>query len=136
VKREFASSSVEHASATDSSCYTCGSSRHSTNQCPTAPWPIVSSTAGARPVVLPVALPPAPPLQGIVLDKVVARNGGEADMRGAPTRAAVREIRKFQLARPLDSRSKGHKMLQSMGWKKGEGLGKEGGGNKDIVEPR
>lgn len=39
---------------------------------------------------------------------------------------------KFSLSEISDS-NKGHKMLEKMGWKKGEGLGKDGGGMKDPV---
>ncbi|XP_009978305.1 PREDICTED: angiogenic factor with G patch and FHA domains 1, partial [Tauraco erythrolophus] len=31
----------------------------------------------------------------------------------------------------ISNSNKGHKMLEKMGWKKGEGLGKDGGGMKD-----
>ena len=35
--------------------------------------------------------------------------------------------------RPIDSDNKGRKMLEKMGWKQGEGLGREGGGLKEPV---
>lgn len=33
----------------------------------------------------------------------------------------------------ISNSNKGHKMLEKMGWKKGEGLGKDGSGMKDPV---
>ncbi|NWX33591.1 AGGF1 factor, partial [Notiomystis cincta] len=34
----------------------------------------------------------------------------------------------------ISNSNKGHKMLEKMGWKKGEGLGKDGGGMKDPIQ--
>ncbi|XP_066036858.1 angiogenic factor with G patch and FHA domains 1 isoform X1 [Chamaea fasciata] len=34
----------------------------------------------------------------------------------------------------ISDSNKGHKMLEKMGWKKGEGLGKDGGGMKDPIQ--
>ncbi|XP_075266638.1 angiogenic factor with G patch and FHA domains 1 isoform X1 [Opisthocomus hoazin] len=34
----------------------------------------------------------------------------------------------------ISNNNKGHKMLEKMGWKKGEGLGKDGGGMKDPIQ--
>ncbi|CAJ0601134.1 unnamed protein product [Cylicocyclus nassatus] len=41
---------------------------------------------------------------------------------------------KFDPVKPLNDANKGFRLLQSMGWKEGEGLGKEGRGRQDPVE--
>ena len=35
--------------------------------------------------------------------------------------------------RPIATENKGRQMLEKMGWKQGEGLGREGGGQKEPV---
>ncbi|NXG92234.1 AGGF1 factor, partial [Stercorarius parasiticus] len=36
----------------------------------------------------------------------------------------------------ISNSNKGHKMMEKMGWKRGEGLGKDGGGMKDPINPQ
>ncbi|KAK5969387.1 G-patch domain protein [Trichostrongylus colubriformis] len=43
-------------------------------------------------------------------------------------------VSKFDPVQPLNEANKGFRLLQSMGWKEGEGLGKEGKGRREPVE--
>lgn len=47
--------------------------------------------------------------------------------------ASINLILCFCSEREISEVNKGRKMLEKMGWKKGEGLGKEGTGMKDPV---
>ncbi|XP_074933777.1 angiogenic factor with G patch and FHA domains 1-like [Phalacrocorax aristotelis] len=49
-------------------------------------------------------------------------------------RKALKQIWvKYGLQYAISNSNKGHKMLEKMGWKKGEGMGKDGGGMKDLI---
>ncbi|KAK6044425.1 g-patch domain protein [Cooperia oncophora] len=42
-------------------------------------------------------------------------------------------VSKFDPVKPLNEANKGFRLLQSMGWKEGEGLGKDGKGRQEPV---
>ncbi|VDM76442.1 unnamed protein product [Strongylus vulgaris] len=66
-----------------------------------------------------------------------SKNGGSDDIYSGCAAKPIPGVvipSKADPVKPLNETNKGFRLLQSMGWKEGEGLGKEGRGRQDPVE--
>lgn len=64
----------------------------------------------------------------------LAWNTKEGRKAVAKFAATKRTIAKGGKGEPIDATNKGFTLLQKMGWKEGEGLGKDGGGRKEPIQ--
>ncbi|VDM85822.1 unnamed protein product [Strongylus vulgaris] len=65
-----------------------------------------------------------------------SKNGGSDDIYSGCAAKPIPGVvipSKADPVKPLNETNKGFRLLQSMGWKEGEGLGKEGRGRQDPV---